>query len=146
MAGVNLNAIHRALADQLRTNIARDTATNPFPIGTTTYPCITVYPAAGTYIDYWKTFGPNGNADLMVRLKLEVDSDNESMFIKIADYLSVGTGFTSSIIDAIHADRTLGGTVEDALVLTAEWDAENDPSVAWLPVSIILKKQNAEVA
>lgn len=146
MAGLALETIHRALATQLKANILRDTNTDPFPIGILNPPCITVYPDSGKYLDYWKTFGPNGNTDLMLRLKLEVRADDESVFIKIADYLSAGTGFDSSIMDAVMADRTLGGTVEDAVVLEAYWDAENDPSVAWLTVSIILKKQNAEVA
>lgn len=145
MAGFNLQTIHRALADQLRANLARDTATNAFPIPPATYPCITVYPDPNGYISYHDTMGPNGYASVMVRLKLEVDSDSESMFIKITDYLSVGTGFTSSIHDAVMADHTLGGVVTECVVLTAEWDAENDPDVAWLPVQIILPKVNARV-
>lgn len=35
------------------------------------------------------------------------------------DYLSAGTGQTRSIIDAIEADRTLSGTVDDTLVSVA---------------------------
>lgn len=143
MAGLNLQAIHRALETQLRANIARDTAVNPFPIPPNTYPCITIYPDPSGYLTYHDTFGPNGYATVLVRLKLEVDSDAESTFIKITDYLSAGTGFTSSIHDAVMADHTLGGVVTECVVLTAEWDAEHDPDVAWLPVQIMLPKLNA---
>jgi hypothetical protein len=38
------------------------------------------------------------------------------------------------------ADQTLGGAVENCRILTAEWDSENDPGVAWLPVAIYLNK------
>jgi hypothetical protein len=145
---VDLAAIHRAAATQIQNALTRLTNVYPFPQDTVVYPCVTVYPGAGEYIDYWKTMGPNGNADMMLRLKVEVDSESsEAVAVKICDYLSVGTGHTSSIVDAVMADRTLGGTVEDALVLSAEWvDPDSSRGVAWLPVSIILKKQNAEVA
>lgn len=141
---LDLNAIHRALATQLRANIARDTDTNPFPIGAPSYPCITVYPDPSGYLTYLSTFAGNGYADLRVRLKLEVDSDEESTFIKITDYLAAGTGFPSSIWDAIRIDKTLGGLVDDCYPSEAEWDAENDPTVAWIPVQIIVKKAGAQ--
>lgn len=143
---VDLEAIHRALAAQIRANVAEDTNVYPFPMAGRMPPCITVYPAAGTYLDYWKTFGPNGDADMMVRLKVEVDAaEGESSGIKMCRYLGVGVGNTSSVIDAVMADRTLGGTVDSAVILTAEWaDPDTDPGVAWFDVSIILSKQNAE--
>lgn len=142
---VNLEGVFRALADQISSGIERDTNVNAFPDGSFNPPQITVYPPSGS-LNYWQTFGPNGAAALTLRLKLEVDSDDtESIGIKICDYLGVGTGNTSSIIDAVMADRTIGGTVEDAAILTAEWgDPDVDPGVAWLDVQVILKKQNAE--
>lgn len=141
---LNLETIHRALADQLRANLARDTAVNAFDIPPTTYPSITVYPDPAGYLQYLSTFGGNGYVDLRLRLKLEVDSDNESVFIKICDYLSAGAGFTSSIWDAIRIDKTLGGVVEDCVPSAAEWDAESDPDVAWIPVQILVKKTGAQ--
>jgi|GEM_PF-6097810 len=142
---VNVEAIHRAVADKLRRGLARDTSVNPFPIGAPVYPSITVYPDS-PYINYFETMGANGKASIHLKLKIEVDSDSESMFIKIADYLSVGTGNTSSVTDALMAtDHTLGGLVDECVILSAEWDAINDPDVAWLPVQILVSKQNAQV-
>ena len=147
MAGLILADIHNALADQIRVGIDRQTNVYPFPNGSYNTPAVTVHSDPSGYISYWGTFGPNGDADILLRLKIEVDAaDVESMCIKIADYLSVGTGNDSSIVDAVMADRTLGGVVGDCVILTAEWDTENEPFVAYLPVQIILRKVNAEVA
>lgn len=140
---VVLEVIHRALATQIANHLARDTNVYPFPVDLPVIPAISVHPASGTYIDYFSTFGPNGTSDLKLRLKLEVDSDAESVAIQICDYLSVGTDNNSSIVDAVHFDRTLGGAVDDTAVLTAEWDVES--SVVWIDVWILLTKQNAEV-
>lgn len=143
---VNLETIHRALAAQLVAHISRETNVSAFPDGSTTFPQITVHSDPGGYLAYIGTFGPNGEADLMLRLKLEVDAgDVESMCIKVAAYLSVGTGNGSSIPDAVMFDKTLGGVVGDCVTLTAEWDSDGDPGVAWIPVQIILSKQNAKV-
>lgn len=144
MAGVDLEQIHRALAGQISEHIDRDTNVSAFPDGSTVFPSITVEPY-GQYLDYFGTFGPNGNADMMVRLRIELMAgDLESVCIKMCDYLSVGTGNTSSVVDAIMFDRTLAGFVEDCVALTVEWSAD-DLTTAFIPVGIILKKQNAEV-
>ena len=140
----NLEAIHRALADQLRANISRDIDTNPFDINPPTFPAITVL-TDSPYIDYWDTFGPNGKAVMKLRLRLDVEGDPESMAIQICAYLSIGTGNTSSIADAVHLDKTLGGLVEQCIVLSAEFPNDSEPGVAWVPVQIILGKTLAVV-
>ena len=89
----NLEAIHRALAAQIRTRIGvagRDIDTNPFDINPPTFPAITVL-TDSPYIDYWDTFGPNGKAVMKLRLRLDVEGDPESMAIQICAYLSIGT-------------------------------------------------------
>ncbi len=136
---IDLQAIHRALANTIRAGIARDTNVYPFPQADPSYPCITVYPGDGGYINY--AMSMDGEADLFLRLKLDVEGDAESMAIKICDYLSTGTGNDSSIIDALYADRKLDGLVEDCQLLTAEWgDPASEPGVAWLPVAIMLDR------
>jgi hypothetical protein len=146
MAGLILADIHNALADQIRAGIDRQTNVSAFPDGSTIFPSVTIHTAAD-YISYWGTFGPNGDADVQLRIVIEVDAgDLTSICLKIADYLSVGTGNESSVVDAVMADQTLGGVVGDCVVLTAEWDSENEPTKAVLPVWIILRKVNAEVA
>lgn len=145
--------IHRALAEQIDVGINEDTTVYPFPIESPVKPCITVYPGAGKYVDYFTSHGPNGTADLYLRLKVEVDGDGESIGMKICAYLSIGTGNGSSVPDAVHGTRAdgtsgrkLGGLVDDCVVLSADWaDPDSDPGVAWLPVAVYLTKQNAEV-
>ena len=136
---IDLQAIHRALAATIRAGIERDTNVYPFPQADPTFPCITVYPSDDVYLNYAMTM--DAEADLMLRLKLDVDGDAESMAIKICDYLSTGTGNGSSIVDAIAANRTLDGLVENCVTLTAEWaDPDSTPGVAWIPVAIYLDR------
>lgn len=144
---VNLATIHNALATQIAAHITRETNVDAFPSRPYNPPSITVHSDPSNYLAYIGTFGPNGEADLMLRLKVEVDASDglESVCLKIADYLSVGTGNGSSIPDAVMIDKTLGGVVASCVVLSAEWDSDGDPGVAWIPVQIILSKQNAQV-
>lgn len=140
----NVEAIHRALATQIKAHLTRDTNVDPFPSGPFMPPSVTLYPGAGEHINYFESFGPAGIVTLNLRAKIEVDGDPESQFIKISDYLSIGTGNNSSVIDAIHFDKTLGGLVDQCVALTAQWaDPDTDPGVAWIPIRIVAKKVGA---
>ena len=142
---VDLNAIHRALAAKILVGMARDTNVNPFPVPPDIYPSITIYPGT-PYLDFFSTFGPNGTADMKLRVKIEVDGDAESCAIKLCAYLGIGDTNTSSVPDAINTPpRTLGGLVADCVALTAEWDAEAATGTAWVDVLIYLSKTNARV-
>lgn len=148
--GADFQPIHEALATQIRAYVnagGRQTNVSPFPDGATNFPQITVHSNTSTYVDYFGTMGPNGVASMFVRIKIELDSSAgpTSVCIAMLDYLSVGTGNPVSVIDAIHSDRSLGGVVglNGAAALTAEWDSDTDPGVAWIPVQILLNKQNA---
>lgn len=142
----DIQAIRRALAEQIRAGIADDTDVFAYPSEDPPPPSIAVWPGSGEYVNYFTTMGPNGNADLMFRLRVEVMADSiESMQIKLDRYLGSGDGNDSSIVDAVMADRTLAGTVGDCVVLTGVMgDPDTEPNIAWLPVQIILSKQNAE--
>jgi hypothetical protein len=143
---VDLEAIHRAAAAQLSEHLDRETNVVAFPTGSVIPPQITVHSDTAGYLAYFGTMGPDGEADLMLRLKIEVEAvDVESVCLKMCAYLGIVTGNGSSVPDAIHVDRTLGGTVADCVALTAEWDSDGDPRTAWVPLRIILHKQNAEV-
>lgn len=152
VVGADFQPIHEALATQIFNYVAaggRQTNVKPFPDGGLNFPQITVHSDHGTYIDYWGTLGANGVASVFVRLKIELDSSAgpKSVCIAMLDYLSVGTGNPVSVIDAVHSDRSLGGTCgpNAAAALTAEWDSDTEPNVAWIPVQILLNKQNAQV-
>ena len=139
-------AIHVALADQIRDYITADVNVYAWPMRTPDYPSVSVWPGP-EYIAYIGTFGANGIADMMLELVIEHSAaDDESEFKWIADLLAAGTGFSASLADAVMSDRTLGGVVDDAVVLTAEWSADPQSAiVARLPVQIILSKSGAQV-
>lgn len=147
---VDLVAIRQALATQIRAALDDDTNVYPYPVADPQPPSVTIYPHPSTYFYYFGgptgTFGPNGNADLMFQLRVDVTAqDMPSMSIKIDRYLGVGDGNNSSIVDAVMADRTLAGTVGSCAVLSAVvGDPDTAPGTAQLDVSIILSKQNAE--
>ena len=138
--------IHVALADQIRDYIAADVNVYPWPHRTPDLPAVSIWPGA-EYLAYIGTFGPNGIADMMLEVVVQQSAaDDESEFKFLSDLLAVGTGAGSSIMDAVHLDRSLGGLVEDAVVLTALWNADpTQPITARLPVQIILKKSGAQV-
>jgi hypothetical protein len=142
---VDLVAIRQALADQIKAGLDDDTNVYPYPVADPQPPSITIYPNTSTYFSYWGTFGPNGNADLMFTLKIDVAAqDMPSMSIKIDRYLAVGDGNASSVVDAVMSDRTVAGTVGDCVVLAATvGDPDTSPGTAELDVQIILSKQNA---
>lgn len=146
--GLNLNAIVEALADQIRAGIQRDINVSPDPNSGMPLPCIEIWPGT-PYVDYFGTLGPNGNADVQLKIKIEVDSiDATTIRLQMNDYLSAGTGNSSSIPDAVMRDRSIGGVLgaDGAFVSPCEWDPSGDePSVSWVPVWLITNKQNAEV-
>lgn len=147
----DLEVIHRALASQIKTYLdanGRDTNVRPFPAGILSPPCITVHSSPSTYLDYFGTLGPNGIESMFLRIKIEIEAvESESACVLMCKYLGIGTGNGSSVLDAIHSDRSLGGVVgvNGCAALTAEWDSDGDPYTAWIPVQILLTKQNAEV-
>lgn len=143
-----LSDVHVAFADQLRSRVARnDLSFHAWPDLSAPPNKIEVWPAAGTYVGYWGTFGANGTADVMVRLRLEVaHGDAATAGDMVTRLLSVGSGESASIVDAIVADPTLGGAVETVRVMSAEWDVDDDTHnhVAWVNCEVVLRKSGAQ--
>jgi hypothetical protein len=143
-----LKAIHEACAARIEAGVARDWNVAAFPFSGMPLPLIEVWPGSGDYIAYWGTFGATGTADLVLDIRIQVATgDAETTFIQITDMLSVGTGHTSSVVDALMEDKTLGGTVLTLRALSARWTPDGDDlgSVAVIPVEIVLRKAGAEV-
>ena len=141
-------AIRVALADQIRANVAADINVYPHGKRNPDNPSIQVRAASG-HIAYIGTFGADGIGDMMLELVVSMDAaDDESEVRFLCDLLSAGTDAESSLFDAVHSDRTLGGVVSDAVVLTAdqviEGDLELSASATW-PVRIIFTKSGANV-
>ena len=146
--GCDLKRIHQALADQVRARINADVEVYAWPQRTPANKSVTVYPgASGPYVDYFGTMGANGMAAMSVELVVEfVSIDDESEFSLLSELLSVGTGAEASIVDAVHADVSLGGLVQSATILTVDWPFDPaGPITARLPCNILFLKEGAEV-
>ncbi len=146
---VSLREIREALAAQIEAYVSRDV--NGYPYGTGGLigtRCVVIAPA-GDYVSYFGTFGEDGLADL--RLEVKVIPTNATTIdaqIALDDYLSIGQGNASSVVDAVHSDRTLGGLVEDCVCLTASGpgDPEGLAEISGtLYVRIIFRKEGAQV-
>jgi hypothetical protein len=145
VAGLSLQAIREALANQIQAHVARSISAHPYDPGDHTQPAVVIRPATD-YIAYFGTMGPNGDADVLLEVDIEVaTAQPASAGIAMDDFLSAGTGNTSSVIDAIFFDKTLGGLVDNCIALTADGPVERDDGVlvATVHVQIIVTKQNA---
>lgn len=145
MAGLTLFAIREALANQIVAHVSRPISGHPYDPGDHTQPAVVIR-AASEYVAYFGTMGPNGEADILLDVDIEVAStQSSSAGIAMDDFLSAGTGNTSSVVDAIHFDKTLGGLVANCVCLTADAPVERDDGVlvGTVHVQIIVAKQNA---
>lgn len=113
------------------------------------FPIVGVFPPAGTYVNPWGTFGPDGMADVMFELQTAVMHgavDSQRLLDRL---LSAGTGAPDSLFDALMEDRTLRGTVQDCIPLAASvrWMGEENAAmfVAVIPLRVIAKKEGATV-
>jgi len=141
---LTLSTIREAIGAQLRANLSReinvdvDRAGSPAPV-------IRLELQESDPIDYWLTMnGGTGNGVAEVRFDLIVDVANvdQSAVKRLDEFLSVGTGNGSSIIDALLSDVTLGGVVENVYVSgVSEYDAINVQ--ATLPLRVLCRKQGA---
>lgn len=133
--GLTISAIREALAAQIRSNINRDVtvrAYRPAPAG----PSITI-DAAGDYVDYWVTFSGVGIS--AARFDLAVDpagSDLESSLRRLDDFLSAGAGNSSSILDALALDDSLGLADLSAQVVAVSADPPSATAVVTVEVHV----------
>lgn len=147
MSGLDLRAIREGLAAQIQTYVTRGTTVHAYDPGDHAGPAIIIRAASGEYVSYFSTMGGNGYAEVFLTLELDPAATRPADQRRaIDDYLAVGTGNTSSVVDAIHSDRTIGGLVSDVVCLTADIaddSADTDP-VAVLHVRCIVKKVSAQ--
>lgn len=143
--GLILKPIREALAATIHTNTGRKINAYWCTTMTPQFPSVTVEPHPDTYVDYWQSFGPDGTADAMLRLKLEVTGqDGPAVATQLDAMLSAGTGAPLSVIDAVMRNRTLGGLVADCVPLNARIPDEL-AGTAYVDVKLLLTKTNAEV-
>lgn len=144
MSGLDLKAVHEALANQISAGIANvgSFTVQAFP-STSPRPCIEVWPDS-EYVNYHVTSGPAGLSDVSLVIRVYLSAANaESEWLIACRMISAGTGHGSSIYDAVMADRTLGGAVADIDTATARWNAQE--GTIDIPAAIQLNKIGAEV-
>jgi hypothetical protein len=118
---LDLRLICEALADTIRAGTARSVACYALvPPTAPQYPCCIVRSPAGQFVSYHESFGdaPLTDVRLEVMILHQGKTDVDSQIV-VLDLLSSGAGKTSSVVDAIESDRTLGGLVEDTVTRTA---------------------------
>ena len=136
LAKIDLQAIRVALHNQI-TAALTGTYVDANLADNSTVPNIPVLPAATDYVVYFDTSGDQGLTD--VNLVLRIDPGSSATIdaqVALDDYLGIGT--PRSIVSAVFADRTLGGVVQDCVVLRADWDETT--LTAHMPVQIVAKK------
>lgn len=143
MAGLTIIDICEAVGAQLRATIGRETNFDIDGSGAPA-PVIRLQLQPSDPIDYWVTFGSTGLSELRMELVVDPGNVDQSATRRLYDYLSVGTGNPSSIIDALMSDKTLGGVVETVHVSGV---SEFDPIkvTATLPLQVVCRKSGAEV-
>lgn len=134
---LTLKAIREALATQIKDNVARSPTVYAYDPESRAQPCITIIPSS-EYITF-TTMGVNWSAFANFDLRVEVPGRLADSQIAMDDYISAGTGNTSSIIDAIHG--TLGGLVEDCIVTSVDGpDLTVDPLTAVVHVQVMTSR------
>lgn len=82
-------------------------------------PAAIVGPQPGEFVDFQRAFS-KGLVEVRLKVMVLVARPSErAAQVALDGYISAGTGKTSSVIDAIAGDRTLGGTVTDSVVTVA---------------------------
>ena len=128
--------------DAIREHLDRATNVYARPVDPS-YPCVMIL-ADSDYVDYWCTFGAGGLAT--VRFVLEVlvgGNDPISAQTALDDYLSVGTGNGSSVVDAVMSDKTLGLT--GCTVQVDGLTVDPEAITARMSVSVHIQKVGANV-
>lgn len=135
-----LSTVREAIGAQLRANLDRETNVDIDGAG---MPAPVVRLVMATPPDYFGTFGPDGVCYCEFRLEIDPAGVDQSAVIRLDDYLSVGTSNGSSVIDALKADPTFGGTVSGMKYVPGEYDSAN--VTADLLLTFIAMKQGANV-
>lgn len=144
----DLKAMHEAMASQLQ-SVATAAGMNVYAFSepSKTGPKIEVIPD-GEYIAYWGSFSASGHGDVSVIVRASVAGLNaETRALAVWQLAGVGDDAASnaqpqSIVDALMADKTLGGTVATLVPSLGYWDDE--ASTFEVPVRVTLKKSGAQ--
>lgn len=140
MAGFTLADIRAAIKAQLVVNLDDETNVYAYAEGTST-PYIAIELSPSDPIDYFATMTGNGLARVDFTLRVNPGNADESAVRRLDEYLSVGTGNGSSVVDALMADESLGGVVATLQIQSVNYFA--DIVEAEIAVSVSLNRVGA---
>ncbi len=113
MAGLDLAAIREGICATIKAGLPRDVRAYPYPVGNPEIECVVVHPDT-EYVDWYGSIAGGDGAMCVIRFVLEFMAPSRTTF---EDGLRVLDEMLSAGVDlAVQADRTLGGTVDDALL------------------------------
>lgn len=135
-----LAAAHRAAAAKVKTIAGDSINVSPWPLSEMGLPRIEVWPG-DDYLNYYaESDSDAGMQRVSLRYRIDINpADGESGFLTMTDLLSWNG--RRSIRAGVMSDRTLGGKVDDALVLAATWEPEGIHT-AWVPIDVFVQKEN----
>lgn len=140
---LDLQKIRRSLAAQIQSRITRTPNVYPYMPEAPALPAIAIV-AGNPYVTYYETFGADGVCDVQFEVRIAVEARAIDAQILLDDLLSVGAPTTSSVIDAIASDPTLGGAVATCICRTAQMIPRGETNAqifeAVIPVEIWLHK------
>lgn len=140
MSGLTLSDIREAMKAQLVATLDRETNVYAYAEGEVT-PYITFELAPSDPIDYFVTMTGNGLGSVQFVLRINPGNVDGEAVRRLDDYLSVGQGNGSSIVDALMADTSLGGAVATLTIDTINYFA--DIVEAELYVTVTLNRVGA---
>lgn len=121
---LNLQTIRQALESQIATALnasGRPANVYSYPPDSPELPAVMIRPRQGTatYVQYHQSFantqrGDNALAGIELEIEIRVGGWDTDAQIAMDAYLSTAT--TASIINAVEADKTLGGAVESCWI------------------------------
>lgn len=136
--------VHRAIASKLRAAVSRDVNVSPWPFSDMQLPRIEVWPDDDFVNYYEESDSDEGPTRVRGRCRIEVSTiDGETAFRIMTDLLSWEG--PSSIRAALMSERTLGGVIDDIVVLSATWETDevNQAQSAWVPFEVIVTKERS---
>ena len=121
---LSLSAIRDALADQINDALqvsSRAANVYPYPPDSPELHAVLIRPRAGSgeYVQFHQSFSSNVQGDgalagILLEIEVRAGGSDIDAARAMDDYLSTATD--CSIINAVEADRTLGGVIEDCWI------------------------------
>ena len=136
MSALDLAAIREALVATIKDGVTREINCYPYPKGNELPPCIVVH-TADEYVDWYGSIAGGDSALCVVNFVLEFMAPARTTF---EDGLRVLDEMLSAGVDlAIQADRTLQGTVDEALLGVSSGYSGINPDESGRPQAVLCR-------